>query len=212
MVPYTGPNYRQNNVKQIALALTYYEWEHRSFPPAATAEKDGQPAMSWRVAILPHLEENQLFQKYDRKQPWNSPRNRAVADTPLLSYRCPNDPKGPRSRETSYVMLVGKGTVAGLPEKDRNFKYISAHSGASSTILFVEAPNSGIPWAEPRDLTIDEFIKRLKSHKGGFPGGCICLALCDGSVRLIRTDISPYVFRALANPSRDGPIDESEWY
>ena len=47
-------------------------------------------------------------------------------------------------------MLVGNGTVAGLPEKDRNLKYISAHSGVASTILVVEVSNSGILWAEPR--------------------------------------------------------------
>ena len=95
--------------------------------------------MSWRVAILPYLDQPAIFQLYDRRQRWNSPKNRAVADSRIPLYRCPSDPKSVASNETSYVMLVGKGTVAGLPEKDRNIDYISAHSGASDTILLVEA-------------------------------------------------------------------------
>ena len=167
--------------------------------------------MSWRVAILPQLEHTGLFEAYDPQQPWNSPKNREATDVLLKTYRCPSDPKGAGSHETSYVMLVGRGTVAGLPEKDRNLKYIDAHSGAASTIFVIEASASGIQWAEPRDLTVDEFIERIRSHKGGNHRGVIAAAFCDGHVDFIRDDISADTLRALANPNRDKPVDEKLW-
>ena len=199
-----------NNLKQIALALLSYESAHHHFPPADSAEKEGQPGMSWRVAILPYLDQPAIFQLYDRHQRWNSPKNRDIADWRIREYRCPSDPMGLQSRETSYVMLVGPGTVAGLDERDRNIAYISAHAGTTSTILAVEAPNSGIPWAEPRDLTVAEFIKRLKSRKGLNHVGGVHVAMCDGSVHFLSASISPDLLRAMANPNRRVPIHESD--
>ena len=178
-------------------------------PSPVSRLKEGEPGMSWRVEILPMLSEGPLFQQYDRQQPWNSPKNSAVADKVLRLYRCPSDPKGAESRETSYVMLVGPGTVGGTDAFGIRLTDILA--GAANTILFVEAPDSGIPWAEPRDLTVDEFLAQIKSHKGGNHAGRIPAAFCDGSVHFIRADVSPDVLRALADPNHDKPIPASEW-
>ena len=163
--------------------------------------------MSWRVAILPYLDEAPLYQQYDPQQPWNSPKNSAVSDdfSTLTVARAIR--RVSESRETSYVMLVGPGTVGGL----EGGRYFETAPGTSHTILLVEAPNSGIQWAEPRDLTIDEFIERVKSHKGGNHPGRILVAFCDGSVHFIRADVSPDVLRALADPNREKPTADSEW-
>ena len=47
------------------------------FPPAVIFGPDGKPWHSWRVLILPYLEENELYNAYDFSQPWDSPRNNA---------------------------------------------------------------------------------------------------------------------------------------
>ena len=100
-----------------------------------------------RVAILPYLEPAGISQTYDPQQPWDSPKNRVLAGAAMPSaYRCPSDPKaGPGSDETSYVMLVGKNTVGGLPDGDRKASYVSGHAGTSKTILVIEVPGSGNP-------------------------------------------------------------------
>lgn len=58
-----------NNLMQISLALMSYESEHGSFPPGGRITEDGQPAQSWRVAILPCLDKDDLYQRYDSSQP-----------------------------------------------------------------------------------------------------------------------------------------------
>ena len=199
------------NIINIFCALASYESQHGGFPPAGSTENDGRLGMSWRVAILPQLDRTDLFQQYDRKQPWNGSENRTVADAAICDYHCPSESKGPESRETSYVMLVGKGTVGGLPEKDRNSHYVHTHSGLTSTLLVVESRESGIHWAEPRDLTVDEFLARLKNGKGLNHSGGFFAVFCDGHVEFIRVTIPPNVLRALADPSRDKPIDASQW-
>ena len=136
--------------------------------------------------------------------------NQTIADVSIKLYHCPSESKGLESHETSYVMLMGKGTVGGLADKDRNEDYIAAHSGAVNTILVIEAPNSGIRWTKPRDLTVDEFLDRLKNHTRNHSGGFM-VAFCDGHVVFMRADISPDVFRALANPNRDKPVNERLW-
>ncbi len=44
-----------NNLKQIGLAMHNFNQAIGSLPPAAI-RKDGKPLLSWRVAILPHLD------------------------------------------------------------------------------------------------------------------------------------------------------------
>ena len=50
-----------NNLKQINLALLNYENAHKCFPPAYIPDEDGTPMHSWRVLILPYLEQNALY-------------------------------------------------------------------------------------------------------------------------------------------------------
>ena len=68
------------NLKQISLAMFGYESTYHSFPPAVI-EKDGKPLLSWRVAILPFMEESRLYQQFHLDEPWDSPHNLEVAKT-----------------------------------------------------------------------------------------------------------------------------------
>ena len=47
-----------NNLKRIALAVMSYADDHRGQLPADVVDKDGKPILSWRVLILPYLEES----------------------------------------------------------------------------------------------------------------------------------------------------------
>ncbi len=81
-----------NNLRQISIALQSYAATYGHFPPAATVDKNGRPLMSWRVAILPFMEQNALYRQYDPNQPWNSAKNSIFAKTLLPEFRCPSDP------------------------------------------------------------------------------------------------------------------------
>ena len=204
-----GPGRRAvclNNLKNISLALLNYENNTHSFPAGGETNKDGRPARSWRVMLLPYLDRRDLFEAYDSKEAWNSPKNREIAKDMPSYYRCPSDADN-NGQQTSYVMPVGPKTVGGLDDKDRNLEFINSHSGSSTTLLLIEVPNSGINWMEPRDLTIDEIIERLKNHKMDAHGGVFNVAFCDGHIQRLPVDIDPEELRALADPNRDKSVD-----
>ena len=187
-----------NNLKQIALALLNYESTYKCFPPAVITDKDGRPMRSWRVAILPFLEQRPLYDQYDFNQPWDSPRNRTLTNVRIPVYQCPSSPN-PSSTETNYVMISGKGTIGGLPNEKVTMADVT--DGTSNTILVVEVVGTGIPWMEPKDLTIDELSGRLNDGSGkcissNHPGGAT-VALADGSVRFLSNALPPQVLRWL---------------
>jgi hypothetical protein len=63
----------RNNLKQIMLALHNYHDTHRMFPPPVSIDDNGKPRLSWRVQILPFLEQGELYQKFRQNEPWDSP-------------------------------------------------------------------------------------------------------------------------------------------
>jgi prepilin-type processing-associated H-X9-DG protein len=187
-----------NNLKQIALALHNYHDIYQCFPPTVTTDKQGRPMHSWRVAILPFLEQSYAYQQYKFNEPWDGPNNRVLANTAISAYRCPSDPN-PSGTETNYVMIVGKGTIGGLPNEKVGFKDVT--DGTSNTILLVEVVGTGIQWMEPTDLSIDELSLRLndgsdESISSNHSGGAM-VALADGSVRFLANGIDPVTLRRL---------------
>jgi hypothetical protein len=58
-----------NNLKQIALAMHNYHDVHRGFPAAASYSKDGKPLLSWRVHILPYIEQQPLYNQFKLDEP-----------------------------------------------------------------------------------------------------------------------------------------------
>src|SRR5687768_13343648 len=53
-----------NHLKQIGLALHNYHSQNKRFPPSAPFYfKAGDPSISWRVMILPFLEETNTYEE-----------------------------------------------------------------------------------------------------------------------------------------------------
>ena len=65
-----------NNEKQIGLAIHNYIASHGSFPPAYTQDNAGKPLLSWRVLILPYIEQDALFKEFHLDEAWDSPITR----------------------------------------------------------------------------------------------------------------------------------------
>jgi prepilin-type processing-associated H-X9-DG protein len=174
-----------NNLRQIAAAVFAYRQRYDAFPPAYVADRHGRPMHSWRVLILPFLGHRPLYDRYDFNQPWNGLDNLALAGKMPEVYRCPDDSTG-RSSATSYLMIVGPGTVSTLTAPPR---LGDIPDGAANTLMLVEMMNSGIDWLEPRDLEVDESSLEINDPAGGgirsrHPGG-VNAAMCDGSVRFL---------------------------
>jgi prepilin-type processing-associated H-X9-DG protein len=187
-----------NNLKQIAVAMHNYHQANGSFPPAYFPDENGNPAHSWRVILLPYMEQKALYDYYDFDSPWNSPENQAVADAAIPFYGCPSDSR--RSPfETNYMMIVGPGMLSDGPGST-TMRDIS--DGTSNTIMIVEVSGTGVHWAEPRDLDAGRLDFTIGREGGLAIGsrhpGCANVALCDGSVVTLAESTDPQIIRAMA--------------
>jgi len=197
-----------NNLKQLALAMHNYHDTYKCFPPAYVADEDGRPMHSWRVLLLPYLEQQPLYEQYNFDEPWDSPANLALADIMPDVFRCPSDPSTPFSN-TSYAMIVGPGT---LFDGTRPCRIADISDGTSNTIMLVEAAGSGINWMEPTDLDVQKLALGINNPSGQgirsyHPGGAN-VAMCDGSVRFISATINPQTLKALITKAGGEPVGD----
>jgi len=187
-----------NHLKMIGLAMHNYHDTYRTFPAAVITDEEGRPMRSWRVALLPFMDQRSLYEQYDFNEPWDSPKNRGLLEFFPSEYCCPSDEvSGPQ--ETSYVMIVGEGTTGGIPNQGVRTRDIE--DGSSRTILAIEVGGSGIPWMEPRDMTVEEAVayitnpsasKFTHSHRGG-----VNVVMADGSAEFLPESIDPETVRRL---------------
>ena len=151
----------RNRLKQISLALHNYQDTYGSFPPAYIADKNGKPIHSWRVLILPFLEDQALYNAYDFDEPWNGPNNSKLAKE-FDIYQCPsvrwNTDSGIPITDTQYFAILGDTTA--WPGAQA-VKASDVTDGVDNTIFVIEVAGKGINWMEPRDVTLAEAVKLL---------------------------------------------------
>ena len=78
-----------NNLKAIGVAMHDYHDVYGCCPPAYTTDKNGRPMHSWRVLLLPFLGREDLYEKYDLNEPWDSPKNIDVFRHMPDVFSCP---------------------------------------------------------------------------------------------------------------------------
>ncbi len=177
------------NLRRIALAMHNYHDVYKTFPPPAIYDEDGEPLLSWRVALLPFVEEASLHDRFRLDEAWDSPHNRALLDQMPTVYRSPFD--DPHSTNASYFALTGPGTV--FPG-ERGIAITAITDGTSNTLLIADAKRA-IPWTKPADVPYDP--EGPLPELGGFMEGFFTAAMCDGSVRDIEHTIDEGDLRAL---------------
>ena len=187
-----------NNLKQIGLAFHNYNQVANQFPAAVNrGGKDKSIPYSWRVAILPYIEQQELYNQYNFDEPWDGPNNRKLIDKMPAIYAHPGLDGSPSSRgHTSYFVFTGPSTAVGAGDEPQIQKITD---GTSNTILAVEAKRE-IPWTKPEDIPFDP--KAPLPELGGFTPDGFNALFADGSVRYIMKSIDPTVLKALI--TRDG--------
>lgn len=175
-----------------------YHATYNCFPAAVLTDEEGNPRRSWRIAVLPFLESTVIYDSYDFDEPWDGPNNQILEGARPSVYLCPSDPfAGPY--DTSYVMIVGKGTIGGEPNESVSMADIK--DGTSNTILAIEVAGSGISWLEPHDMTVDEAVTYITDPAATgqthvHPGG-VNVAMADGSVQFIPSLIDAESLRSM---------------
>lgn len=202
-----------NNLKQIALALHNYESSYGAFPPVYTTDAQGRPLVSWRVLIMPFMEQWPTIEEPGQPppppppwshmdEPWDSPNNLKLGAFMPMCYACPNHPDRLNNKLTSYVLLTGRGTGF-VGARSPSLSQLAGRT--SDVVLVVEVANVDIPWMAPRDLDIDQLRAarndpsqpRISSMDPSGPH----VAMADGSVKVFEWTL----LDAFGQSGHDGP-------
>jgi hypothetical protein len=168
------------NLKRLANAAHNYRDVHEYFPPAVVMGPDGKTPHSWRIEMLPFVNQEALYKQYRMDEPWDSENNKkALAQMPNV-FRSPFD--DPKSTNSGYYVFVGPGTM--FEGKD-GIRIRQVTDGTSDTLLIVEAKRN-IPWTKPDDISFDP--GQPLPEVGGFINGRFAGAMADGSVGVYDTE------------------------
>lgn len=170
----------------------YADAHYDQFPPAYQLGPDGKPWHSWRVLILPYIEQDNLFKQYRFDEPWDGPNNRQLAEhmPKLYAFSGTHRP----TTTTNYLAVVGAETMwPGATVRKRG----EIKDGTGETILIVENNGLGVHWMEPRDLAFDAMPFALDDPNGvssWYKQPAVVTA--DTSVRRLSKGMTPEALRA----------------
>lgn len=197
----------ESRLMRIGQALRSYEQVHHTLPPAFVPGKDGKPAHSWRVLILPQLGREDLYRLYDFEQPWNSSHNSQLNNRMPEVFACPSDADAASNGETSYAVVVGPRTA--FPGNTAR-RSSDLRDAPSDTLLVAESATTGRSWLEPVDIDLTATNLTVNSPgkggiRGGHPDGARIL-MADGKVRTLEKSTPPELVNALTTIDGNEPI------
>lgn len=201
------------NMKQVMLAIHNYADHYKYLPPGVTFTKKGEPAYSWRFAVLPFVDQWGPLESEDgsiNRHPgyhvnpslaWDDPRNLAACRGFVFSlFQRPRVGAKNHNEATNFVVVTGLQTAFPI---DRPIVMRDITDDPATTILVVELTPSNIPWYEPRDLPFEEMSFRIndpdrtkpcfgnRELRGAFVG------MADGSVRWLPESTPPATIKAM---------------
>jgi hypothetical protein len=184
----------EDNLKQIVLGYHNYN-DTNGFLPTNQLSKDKKPLLSWRVQILPYIEEDKLFKQFKMDEPWDSEHNKKLIEKVPKVYAPVRGKADPGM--TFYQAFGGSNgwlkAGASIPA--------SFPDGTSNTFVCAEAAKPVI-WTKPDDLIFDgKDVPAL----GGMFDGKFHAAMGDGSVQRFRKGVDPDILKLLIDPA-DGTV------
>jgi len=169
-------------------------------------DKQGKPLLSWRVALLPYVEQDNLYKQFKLDEPWDSEHNKKLLAIMPKIYAPARGKKTREPYSTYYRVFTGKDALFAPNGKNR-FTIGNVPDGTSNTIAVVEA-GEAVPWTKPEGLEYDA-KKPLPKLGGQFRNGFLVLML-DGSVRVVSRKVSEPTLRNAIMPADGNPLG-SDW-
>lgn len=172
-----------NNFRQVTIAMQNYHDVNRGFPFTKHCEgEDANNGLSWAVHLLPYMEQNSLYDKFDLESSWNSEQN-----APLANIKVPT------------LHLNSGGRIAFIRPQKVPKNLGSILDGTSNTACFVQDRSGGMtPWTKPTSLTPQQVMAQFKALK---PGQSMIFGFYDGSVHVFSSTDDPADIEALLDPS-----------
>src|SRR5690606_15140578 len=97
-----------NRMKRVGLAFHNYADMNKHFPAPVIIDAESGQKRSWRIDLLPYLEQQALYDQYRKDEPWDSEANMKVLEQMPAVYRSTRQ----RDATSSSVYVVtGKDTA-----------------------------------------------------------------------------------------------------
>jgi Protein of unknown function (DUF1559) len=189
---------RTNNLRQIGIAMHNYHDTYQGFPASAICDKKGKPLLSWRVSILPYIEQQELYKEFKLDEPWDSDHNKKLIEKMPKIYALPNVNN---PGKTHFRVFTGGGAVFDVIQQT---KIQDISDGTSNTVMVVESAEPVI-WTKPEDLEFDPekpIVKKLLR----FVDDVAVVAFCDGSARFIKKKVEEKTWALLIQKNDGTPI------
>jgi uncharacterized protein (TIGR03067 family) len=190
------------NLKRIGIGMHNYHDTLTVLPTATIYGKDGKALLSWRVAILPYIDHQELYNQFHLDEPWDSEHNLKLLGQMPDVFKSP-DSKG-KQTTTRYQVFTGKDTPF---HGDKKLRLTQFFDGTSNTILAVEA-GTAVPWTKPEDLPYD--AKKDLPKLGGVLKDGFHALMADGAVQFVPRSVDPLVLRAAITHAGGEPFSVME--
>lgn len=190
-----------NNMKQIGLAFHNHSDANRFMPTQKALSPINQKPieLSWRVSILPFIEQQGLFMRIDQNAAWDAPQNQSLSNAmPKVYENLLRETNAKDRSATDFQVFTGPKTLYPTPTERVTLGGIA--DGSSNTFLFAEGVPAARPWLRPMDMTVP------LAGPLPLPPDRFLVGMCDGSVRMVdRRRASDEVLRLAIDP-RDGQV------
>ncbi len=174
----------RNHLKQIGLAMHNYHDTHNQFPAYSKSES-GRPLLSWRVHLLPYLENAALYSEFHLDEPWDSEHNKTLIERMPQVFKSPGV-KSSKPGMTTFQTVMGKDML--LESNGGKVAMRDVIDGTSNTAMAMDASSEfETIWTKPGDLMPDLAKMRTALEERFQNGGLVLMT--DGSVRQLRDGI-----------------------
>jgi hypothetical protein len=160
----------RTNMIQIVYACGKYVETYGSLP-AYTVDKDNKPLHSWRVLILPFLDQEELYKSIRLDEPWNSKHNKQFHNTRFELLQCKRLKRMfPDTPINSYFLITGAGSLFGESGEVFRDKFsIDNFWKKNHKVPFLVEVPKNVSWMCPVDISFDEyksstFLSSIESH------------------------------------------------
>ena len=191
----------QRQLGELARAALDFELDNNRLPAHAIYSNDGTtPLLSWRVAVLPYLGYQSLYDQFNLDEAWDSPTNLALVSSMPEVYA------HPQLDGSVTVMLAVTGEETAFPISVDGREISEFTDGTSNTLLFVEANSDrAVTWTRPDDLLFD--ASDPSDGIGEIFAGGNNFALADGSTHFLDDCVDPEVLTELFSVADGGTAD-----
>lgn len=181
----------KNKLKQMGVAFHNYHDTFGTFPVpdndrnSVKVDENGKPLLSWRVHILPQIEERNLYERFKLDEPWDSPHNIKLLDEMPDVYQAVYKPGG-KPGHTRFQAPNYEGGILVTPSS----RFRTVTDGSANTILTViTSEEHAVPWTKPVDMDVDPADPAAKLQP--ILDGKFFALFSDGSVSRLSLDADP---------------------